>query len=127
VQAGIARARAVTRPEAPKKVDKAEKEEDQQHRMIVEYDRRSCPELSSMGQSGTAVATRLRAHIRSMEDQDEEKVVGKHFKETHSTREDLVFTSIMTVKVNNPWVRLHFERLFMNQHGGADKFLNYNL
>ena len=235
VQAGIARARAVTRPEALKKVEKAEEEEDRQHRMIVEYDRRSCPALSAIlknnyeaavawdarfartfpkvpkpvyrkgtnvkqllcraklpqartvntrasirenqrdviretkihssgetvrvegklncksksflyvlessktpkgpgsppsqyvGQSGTTVATRLRAHIRSIEDQDEEKVVGKHFKETYSTREDLVFTPIMTVKVNNPWVRLHFERRFMNQHGGVDKFLNYNL
>jgi hypothetical protein len=85
------------------------------------------PPSQYVGQSGTTVATRLKAHIRSIEDQDEEKAVGKHFKETHSTREDLVFTPIMTVKVNNPWVRLHYERRFMNQHGGVDKFLNINL
>jgi hypothetical protein len=54
-------------------------------------------------------------------------VVGKHFKETHSRREDLTFTHIMKIKVNNPWVRLHYERRFMNQHGGVDKFLNVNL
>ena len=49
---------------------------------------------------------RLKAHIRSIEDQDDDKVVGQHFKETHSTREDLIFTPIMTVKVNNPLVCL---------------------
>ena len=34
---------------------------------------------------------------------------------------DLFTEPIMTVKVNNPWVRLHYERRFMNQHGGVDK------
>ena len=54
-------------------------------------------------------------------------MVGKHFKDTHSTKEDLVFTPFMKLKSNNPWVRLHYERQFINQHGGIDTFINLNL
>ena len=85
------------------------------------------PPSQYVGQSGTTVANRLRGHVRSIEEQDENKVVGKHFRETHSKREDLVFAPIMKLKSENPWVRLHYERRFMNQHGGIDKFLNINL
>jgi hypothetical protein len=46
--------------------------------------------------------TRLKAHFSSIED----KVVGQHFQETHSPRQDLIITPIMTVQVNNPLVRL---------------------
>ena len=85
------------------------------------------PPSQYVGQSGTTVASRLRGHVKSIEEENEEKVVGKHFKETHSRREDLVFTPIMKIKAENPWVRLHYERRFMNQHGGIDKFININL
>ena len=71
--------------------------------------------------------TRVGQHSNSIEDQEESKVVGKHFKDTQSTKEDLVFTPFMKLKSNNPWVRLHYERQFINQHGGIDKFINLNL
>ena len=73
------------------------------------------------------MATRLKGHIRSIEDEDEDKVVANHLKETRSKIGDLVFTPIMAIKVSNPWVTLHYERRFMNQHGGIDMFLNKNL
>ena len=46
--AGIARARAVTREEDLKKVVRAEAKGSRQHRLIVEYDRRSSPALSTV-------------------------------------------------------------------------------
>ena len=85
------------------------------------------PPSQYAGQSGNTVGGRSTQHVNSIEDQDESKVVGKHFKDTHSTREDLVFTPFMKLKSSNPWVRLHYERQFINQHGGIDKFLNLNL
>ena len=85
------------------------------------------PPSQYAGQSGNTVKGRGKQHLDSIEDQDESKVVGKHFKETHSTRNDFVFTPFMKLKSDNPWVRLHYERQFMNQHGGIDKFLNVNL
>ena len=49
VEAGISRARAVTREEALRRVDKGGGgETDRQHRPIVEYDRRSCPTLATV-------------------------------------------------------------------------------
>ena len=48
ILAGIARARAVTREEALKKVVRAEAKGSRQHRLIVEYDRRSSPSLSTV-------------------------------------------------------------------------------
>ena len=85
------------------------------------------PPSQYVGQSGATVATRLAGHVRSIEEENEDKVVGKHFKETNSGREDLSFTPIMKFKTDNPWVRMNYERRFMNQHGGVDKFLNMNL
>ena len=85
------------------------------------------PPSQYAGQTGATAGTRVGQHANSIDDQDESKVVGKHFKDTHSTREDLVFTPFKKLKSNNPWVRLHYERQFINQHGGIDKFLNLNL
>jgi hypothetical protein len=51
VQAGISRARGITRAEALRRVDKDEAKiggKDRQHRLIVEYDRRSCPVLATI-------------------------------------------------------------------------------
>ena len=49
MEAGISQARGVTRAEALKKVDKTKGEEkDRQHRLIVEYDRRSFPALATI-------------------------------------------------------------------------------
>ena len=45
IQAGIARARAVPREEALKKVEKRQEGGGRQHRLVVEYDRRSSPAL----------------------------------------------------------------------------------
>ena len=85
------------------------------------------PPSQYVGQSGQTVSRRLGAHVKSIEDEDESKVVGKHFLETSSRMEHLKFTPIMMIKSNNPWVRLHFERRFLNEHGGIDKLLNINL
>ena len=80
-----------------------------------------------VGQSGARVMDRLGQHRRSIENDDGSKVVPQHFYETGSTVRDLVFTSVLQFKTKNPWVRLHFERQFINEHGGLDKFINQNL
>ena len=85
------------------------------------------PPSQYVGQSGQTVSRRLGAHVKSIEDEDESKVVGKHFLETSSRMEHLKFTPIMMIKSNNLWVRLHFDKRFLNEHGGIDKFLNINL
>ena len=61
IEAGIARAKAVPRSEALKKVTKQKEESDRQHRLIVEWDRRSSPALSSI----------LEANYREMVDRDQ--------------------------------------------------------
>jgi hypothetical protein len=48
ITAGIDRAKAVARVEALKKVDKKEEEEGRQHRLVVEWDRRSSPALAGI-------------------------------------------------------------------------------
>ena len=60
------------------------------------------PPSQYAGQSGNTVGGRSTQHVNSIEDQDESKVVGKHFKDTHSTREDLVFTPFYEAQVQQP-------------------------
>ena len=43
---------------------------------------------------------------------------------TGSSRRDLKVTSFMRVKNNNPWVRLHLKRLFINKHNLIEDGIN---
>ena len=56
-----------------------------------------------------------------------DKAVPRHFRETRSSRRDLRVTPVMLVKSNNPWVRLHFERQFINRHKLVEEGINENL
>ena len=57
-------------------------------------------------------------------DSEADKPVSNHFRLTGSTRGDLKVTPFMRVKNNNPWVRLHLERLFINKHNLIDDGIN---
>ena len=65
------------------------------------------------GQSGASVATRAKQHAYDIEC-GADKPVARHFLETSSGKEHLRVTPVMVVKSKNPWVRLHYERLFIN-------------
>ena len=76
------------------------------------------------GQSGATVAKRLGQHRRDIMNDDESKVVARHFFETNSTEDDLEFIPVKTVHYNNMWARLEFDRQFLNEHNLIDDGLN---
>jgi len=53
-----------------------------------------------------------------------DKPVPNHFRATGGEREDLRMAPVMRVKTNNPWVRLHLERLFINKHNLVEDGIN---
>ena len=66
VEAGIAKATAVSRVDAIKRVEKVRGEEERQHRLIVEYDRRSCPALATILKNNYDAATARDARFPTM-------------------------------------------------------------
>ena len=66
VEAGIAKATAVSRADAIKRVEKVRGEEERQHRLIVKYDRRSCPALATILKSNYEAATARDARFPTM-------------------------------------------------------------
>ena len=47
-----------------------------------------------------------------------------YFRLTGSTKDDLRVTPVIRVRTNNPWVRLHLERLFINKHNMVEDGIN---
>ena len=75
------------------------------------------------GQTGATIGTRTMQHGGDI-DSEADKPVSNHFKITGSSRRDLKVTPFMRVKNNNPWVRLHLERLFINKHNLIEDGIN---
>ena len=75
------------------------------------------------GQTGGAMGTRAGQHAYDI-DTGADKPVPNHFRLTGSSKEDLKVTPVMRVKTNNPWVRLHLERLFINKHNLVEDGIN---
>ena len=88
---------------------------------------RKVPEVCDGGQTGGRVDRRVGQHRRDIINKDETKVVARHFMETGSTVEDLVFVPIKVVKNKNMWARLEIERQFINENNLLDDGLNLNL
>ena len=78
------------------------------------------------GQSGSKIGTRTLQHAGDI-DNGADKPVPNHFQITGSTRADLRVTPFLRVKSNNPYVRLHLERLFINTHHLIEDGINVNL
>ena len=53
-----------------------------------------------------------------------EKAEPKHFTDTRSWKENLVMTPFKLIKPRDPWVRLHFERDFINKHNFIEMGIN---
>ena len=75
------------------------------------------------GQSGAEVAKRTGQHGYDIES-EADKPVPNHFRATGGGRDDLRMAPVMRVKTNNPWVRLHLERLFINKHNLVEDGIN---
>ena len=78
------------------------------------------------GQSGGPVGVRTTQHAYDI-DSGLEKPVPLHFAATNSGKEHLRVTPVIRVRSRNPWVRLHLERNFINQHNLVDQGINQNL
>ena len=76
------------------------------------------------GQTGGTVARRTLQHVNDIENGKVEKAVPAHFKATKSGKNNLRMTPVMVVKSRNPWVRLHFERDFINKHHLVESGIN---
>ena len=70
------------------------------------------------GQSGGTVARRTLQHEKL------DKAIPAHFKNTGSTKTNLVVTPIKVIKSKNPWVRLHYERDFISKHNLVEEGIN---
>ena len=75
------------------------------------------------GQTGATIGTRAGQHAYDI-DTGADKPVPNYFSLTGSTKDDLRVTPVMRVKTNNPWVRLHLERLFINKHNLVEDGIN---
>ena len=75
------------------------------------------------GQTKAEVGTRTKQHAYDI-DSDLDKPVPNYFRLTGSTKHDLRVTPVMRVKNNNPWVRLHLERMFINRHNLIEDGIN---
>ena len=64
------------------------------------------------GQSGVSVATRAKQHAYDIENND--RPVARHFEATGNKKHHLRMTPLMVIKSNNSWVRLPYERQFIN-------------
>ena len=79
------------------------------------------------GQTGGRVDRRLGQHRRDIMNRDESKVVARHFMQTNSTVDDIIFVPIKVVRRKNLWARLEIERKFLNDNNLLDDGLNINL
>ena len=88
---------------------------------------RKAPDKCYGGQTGGTVGRRLGQHRRDIINRDETKAVARHFMETGSTVDDLVFVPIKVVRNKNMWARLEIERQFLNEYNLLDDGINVNL
>ena len=80
--------------------------------------------LQYAGQSGATVAQRTQQHAGDIDHLRLEKAVPKHFNDTGSWKENLVMTPFQVIKSRDPWIRLHYEREFINKHGLITQGIN---
>ena len=80
-----------------------------------------------VGQSGATETTRMLQHVNDIVNGSVDKAVPKHFQDTGSTSGNLIVTPIKVVRSENAWVRLHFQREFLNRHGLIEIGINRNL
>ena len=78
------------------------------------------------GQTGATIKTRAKQHAYDI-DSNLDKAVPRHFEATGSGKENLRVIPVMKVRSNNPWVRLHLERMFINKYNLVDQGINESL
>ena len=70
------------------------------------------------------MAHRVQQHANDIMHDRVEKSVPKHFTDTRSWRKNLVMTPFKVIRSKDPWVRLHFERDFINKHNFIERGIN---
>ena len=83
--------------------------------------------LQYVGESSRRPVDRFNEHKRSVEQLDMSKCVARHFAESNSGLQDMKFTPVVAVKSENPFVRKHLERDFINKHNLIGSGINVNL
>ena len=81
-----------------------------------------------VGESGRQrPVERFREHRNDIDNKRVNKCVPKHFVDSNSNSENIVFTPFMAVKDKNPYVRKFLEREFINSHNLIEEGINVNL
>ena len=79
------------------------------------------------GQSGGTVARRTLQHANDIQHEKLDKAIPAHFKNTGSTKVNLVVAPIKVIKSKNPWVILHYKREFISKHNLVEGGINWML
>ena len=82
------------------------------------------PAKQYLGSSAREPRERLGEHRRDIEGGKVEKAVAKHFADSYSRVEDLVFVPFMRVRSSDPWVLRHLETKFINDFNLVDSGIN---
>ena len=85
---------------------------------------KKAPAKQYLGSSAREPRERLGEHRRDIEGDKVEKAVPKHFADTNSTVEDLVFVPFMLVRSRDPWVLRHLELKFINYFNLVEAGIN---
>ena len=85
---------------------------------------KKAPAKQYLGSSAREPRKRLGEHRRDIEGGRVEKAVPKHFADTHSTEDDLVFIPFKRVRSSNTLVLRHLETLFINDFNLVEAGIN---
>ena len=85
---------------------------------------RKVPAIQYLGSSFREPRVRFGEHRRDIMDRNEEKAVSKHFVDTNSTVDDLVFVPFKRIRSNNRLVLRHMETKFINEYNLIEAGIN---
>jgi hypothetical protein len=81
------------------------------------------PTVQYLGSSGQTPGARLRQHRQDIMD-GADKAVAKHFRDTRSSVDNLMFRPFMKLTASSPAIRLHYEHKFLNEHDQINSGIN---
>ena len=85
---------------------------------------RKAPAIQYLGSSVQEPRRRLGSHKNDIENQRLNKAVAKHFEDTKSTVQDLVFVPFKRLRSNNRLILKHFENKAINEFNLIESGVN---
>ena len=82
------------------------------------------PAIQYLGSSFREPRVRFGEHRRDIIERNKEKAVSKHFVDTNSTVDDLVFVPFKRIRSNNRLVLRHMETKFINEYNLIEAGIN---